>query len=366
MQISTCVPDPAFWNGKNVFLTGHTGFKGGWLALWLERLGANVTGYSLEPITEPCFFQACSIDTIGRSIIGDIRDYANLETSIKLANPEIIVHMAAQPLVLESYKTPLETFETNLIGTLNILELARKNTSIKALVNVTSDKCYQNNEVQTPYTEDDAMGGHDPYSSSKGCAELITSAYRSSFFTEGSENFSRASIASARSGNVIGGGDWSADRLIPDMFRAIDEKKSIQIRNPRATRPWQHVLEPLRGYLVLAENLVKNGSAYAEAWNFGPDTQQPASVRTVLESLVSEWGAPVDIQYEQKPANVHEANFLSLDISKASSRLNWVPVLDIRGTISMTCAWYRHFYEGTKEMCEFSLEQIKKYEDSIS
>ena len=365
MEISTCMPDPSFWSGKNVFVTGHTGFKGGWLALWLQRLGANVTGYSLEPITDPCFFQACSIDSIGTSIIGDIRDYANLETSIATAHPEIIVHMAAQPLVLESYKAPLETFETNLMGTLNILEIVRKSSYIKALVNVTSDKCYQNNEVQTPYTEDDAMGGHDPYSSSKGCSELITSAYRSSFFADRSENSAQACIASARSGNVIGGGDWSADRLIPDIFRAIDEKKSIQIRNPRATRPWQHVLEPLRGYLVLAENLVKNGSAYAQAWNFGPDTQKSASVRTVLESLVFEWGAPVDIQYERKPSHLHEANFLSLDISKASSRLNWMPVLDISGTIAMTCSWYRRFYAGSKQMREFSLEQIKSYEDSL-
>ena len=365
MQTSTCMPDDSFWRGKNVFLTGHTGFKGGWLSLWLDKLGANVTGYSLNPITEPCFFNACSIDSISQSIIGNVQDFEKLAKSVADAKPDIIIHMAAQPLVLESYKNPLETYQTNLIGTLNILEITRKNPSVKALVNVTSDKCYQNNEVQTPYNEDDPMGGYDPYSSSKGCSELITSAYRSSFFSKVGGNSDLACIASARSGNVIGGGDWSADRLIPDIFRAVSEKKSIKIRNPEATRPWQHVLEPLRGYLLLAENLMKNGSAYGEAWNFGPDNHRSESVRKVLTELVSEWGEEVDIQYEKNPSQPHEANYLSLDISKASSRLNWEPALNIKETISMTCEWYRNFYAKTTDMSSFSLEQIKNYEDLL-
>ena len=357
-------PDKNFWNGKNVFITGHSGFKGGWLSLWLSQLGANVTGYSLEPNTDPSFYNACDIGSVTNSIFGNILDYKKLESSIINAKPEIIIHMAAQALVLESYKNPLDTYKTNIIGTLNILEIIRNKSYVQAFINVTSDKCYENIEKQYSYKETDRMGGHDPYSSSKGCSELVTSAYRLSFFNENSDKSSITSIASARSGNVVGGGDWSADRLIPDFFKAVSQKKAMHIRHPSATRPWQHVLEPIRGYLILAELMFKN-EGYSEAWNFGPNNKDTSTVKNVLEELALQWNEDVDISYSKDRSKQHEANLLNLDISKTTSKLNWHPLLTIKNTIAFTCEWYRNFYLEDNNMQLYTLDQIKKYESLL-
>lgn len=353
-------PDGNFWDGKRVFITGHTGFKGGWLSLWLSSLGANVTGYSLEPNTEPSFYNECDIKSVTNSIFGNILDYKKLEASIKKSKPEIIIHMAAQALVLESYKNPLDTYKTNVIGTLNILEIIRSESYVKVFINVTSDKCYENLEKKYSYKETDRMGGHDPYSSSKGCSELVTSAYRLSFFN----NSSSTSIASARSGNVVGGGDWSADRLIPDFFKSFFQKKSLNIRHPSATRPWQHVLEPIRGYLVLAEQMFKNEN-YNEAWNFGPNNKNTISVKEVLEELSSQWDENIKIIYSKEKSLHHEANLLNLDITKTTSRLNWHPLFSLKNTIAFTSDWYRNFYLKQSDMKQFTLEQIKNYESLL-
>ena len=357
-------PDKNFWDGKNVFISGHSGFKGGWLSLWLKELGANVTGYSLEPNTKPSFYNACDIGSVTNSIFGNILDYKKLESSINKFKPEIIIHMAAQALVLESYKNPLNTYETNIIGTLNILEIIRNKSYVKVFINVTSDKCYENIEKKYSYKESDRMGGHDPYSSSKGCSELVTSAYRLSFFNKKNNSSSCTSIASARSGNVVGGGDWSADRLIPDFFRAVSQNKDMHIRHPNATRPWQHVLEPIRGYLILAELMFKN-EGYDEPWNFGPNNKDTSTVKNVLEELASQWNENVNIIYSKDKSEQHEANLLNLDITKTTSMLNWHPLLSIKNTIALTCEWYRNFYSKKSEMQLYTLEQIKKYESLL-
>ena len=357
-------PDKNFWDGKTVFISGHSGFKGGWLSLWLKELGANVSGYSLEPNTKPSFYNACDIGSVTNSIFGNILDYKKLESSINKFKPEIIIHMAAQALVLESYKNPLNTYETNIIGTLNILEIIRNKSYVKVFINVTSDKCYENIEKKYSYKESDRMGGHDPYSSSKGCSELVTSAYRLSFFNKKNNSSSCTSIASARSGNVVGGGDWSADRLIPDFFRAVSQNKDMHIRHPNATRPWQHVLEPIRGYLILAELMFKN-EGYDEPWNFGPNNKDTSTVKNVLEELASQWNENVNISYSKDKSEQHEANLLNLDITKTTSMLNWHPLLSIKNTIALTCEWYRNFYSKKSEMQLYTLEQIKKYESLL-
>jgi CDP-glucose 4,6-dehydratase len=277
--------DKQFWKNKRVFLTGHTGFKGSWLSIWLDSLGANVHGYSLKPPTDPSLFNLCSIDRFTNSTIGDIRNRDLLKATLQKAQPEIVFHLAAQPLVRESFKNPVETYETNVMGTVNLLDAVRACPSVKAVVIVTTDKCYENREWHWGYRENDPMGGYDPYSSSKGCAELVTAAYRQSFFNPKDFDNHHIAVASARAGNVIGGGDWALDRLVPDCLKAILDGRKIIVRNPHAIRPWQHVLEPLRGYLLLAQKLFENGPQFAEAWNFGPDDRDCRPVIDVVSKL---------------------------------------------------------------------------------
>ena len=351
-----------FWRNKKVFITGHTGFKGGWLSLWLNDLGANVTGFSLPPSTSPSFFDICSVDNSVKSIIGDVRDYVGLKKSIQDESPDIVFHMAAQALVLDSYKDPIETYETNLMGTVNVLNALRDLPSVKAIINITSDKCYENIEKSLGYVEEDRMGGFDPYSSSKGCAELITAAYRTSFFNPNAYSEHELGVATARSGNVIGGGDWSSNRLIPDLFKSISSNKAITIRNPCSTRPWQHVLDPLSGYLILAEKLFLEGRYFSESWNFGPNSKDVLTVKDVASKFITQWGSNIQIDSEKKSKQLHEANLLSLDCSKAETRLNWSPKINTEFAINMTCDWYKKFNDGGSDMKLLSLEQIRNYQ----
>jgi len=346
-----------FWKNKSVFITGHSGFKGGWLALWLSELGANVYGYSLKAPTDINFFNVINLKKkIKKSTIGDIRNLSSLQNSMRNANPSIIFHMAAQSLVRQSYVDPLETFSTNLIGTINVFEAARKIKSVKAIVNITTDKCYENYETNKPYSEIDRLGGLDPYSSSKACSEIATSAYRSSFL-----NKSGIKIASARAGNVIGGGDWANDRLIPDFFRSIDNNKILNIRSPKAVRPWQHVLDPLSGYLMLAEKLVNEGDNFAEAWNFGPENTGTRTVSWILKRFSKKFKKAKFKINKQK--NYHESKLLNLNISKAKSKLGWKPVWSIESAIANTIEWYEN-YKRKENMLEFSIKQIKAYQSS--
>jgi CDP-glucose 4,6-dehydratase len=355
---------PNFWRGKRVFLTGHTGFKGGWLSLWLQHLGADLTGYALEAPTIPNLFEKASIAGNMQSIIGDIRDRAKLSAAIHEALPEIVIHMAAQPLVRRSYADPVETYSTNVMGTVHLLEAVRLCQSVRAVVNVTTDKCYENREWIWPYRENDAMGGYDPYSSSKGCAELVTAAYRSSFFNADKFKLHQLALASARAGNVIGGGDWAEDRLVPDVLKAFALGESLLIRNPQAVRPWQHVLEPLRGYLTLAEHLFEHGSSYAEAYNFGPRENDAQSVEWVVGQLAHKWGG--DANWQVDGANhPHEASLLRLDVSKASHRLSWRPVLDLDSSLQWTVDWARADHEQ-QDMHAFTISQIENYQQLVS
>jgi len=348
-----------FWKGKRVFLTGHTGFKGGWTVLWLQRLGAIVKGYALEPNTTPSLFEIANIGDGIESEFGDIRDLYRLKKSLLDFSPEIVIHMAAQPLVRLSYQDPVGTYETNIMGTVNLFEAVRACASVKAVVNVTTDKCYENNEWVWGYRENEAMGGHDPYSSSKGCSELVTSAYRRSFFG----NDSKVSLASARAGNVIGGGDWSQDRLIPDALSAFDENRPVVIRNPFSTRPWQHVLEPISGYLTLAEKLYTDDESYAEAWNFGPKDQDVKSVGEVMDYLVAHWPADVswDLDGSLQP---HEAQLLKLDISKVETKLKWEPRWGLIMTLQSIIDWHQSWLNGS-DMRRVTLGQIIKYESNL-
>lgn len=348
-----------FWQGKKVFLTGHTGFKGGWLALWLSSMGAHVHGYALAPSTSPSFFVEASIKGVMAShTIADIRDANDLKNAMLAAQPEIVLHLAAQPLVRHSYVDPVETYATNVMGTVNLFEAVRSTGSVRAVVNVTTDKCYENKETLVPYTEDAPMGGYDPYSSSKGCAELVTASYRQSFLAEKS-----ISVASARAGNVIGGGDWSNDRLIPDFLNALDRNEELVIRSPYAIRPWQHVLEPLMGYLQLAEKLVLDGQAYAQAWNFGPSEKDAKSVEWVVESLVknipdAHW------RIDDSP-HPHEAHYLKLDSTKANNALNWKPKWALEIALEQIMAWHAAWH-GKADMQQFSLNQIASYQQVTS
>jgi CDP-glucose 4,6-dehydratase len=346
-----------FWHGRSVLITGHTGFKGGWLALWLSELGAKVYGYSLEAPTIPNFFNIINLkDRIQNSTIGDIRDLAELINSMKAAKPSVIFHMAAQPLVRQSYNNPVETFTTNIIGTVNVLEAARKIETVKVIVNITTDKCYENHEFDLPYRETDRLGGYDPYSSSKACAEIVTAAYRNSFFKKNG-----IKLASARAGNVIGGGDWAADRLIPDFFRSIDNNEILHVRSPQAVRPWQHVLDPLSGYLILAEKLFIQDNNFAEAWNFGPDEYGSKTVSWVLERLSQKF---INARWKiEKKNHQHEASLLKLDISKAKSKLGWVPRWSLETAIDNTAEWYKAFKEH-QPIVEFSIKQIEVYQNS--
>ena len=347
----------SFWRGRSVFITGHTGFKGGWLALWLTEMGANVYGYSLEAPTIPNFFNVINLKTkIQNSTIGDIRDLSVLKNSIQAAKPSVIFHMAAQPLVRQSYNDPIKTYTTNLIGTINVFEAARKTENVEAIVNITTDKCYENQECDRPYHETDRLGGYDPYSSSKACSEIATSTYRNSFLSA-----IGIKLASARAGNVIGGGDWATDRLIPDFFRSIDNNKILSVRSPKAARPWQHVFDPLSGYLILAEKLVTNGNNFAEAWNFGPEQSGAKTVSWVLERLSKKFA---NARWEiENIKQLHEASLLKLDISKAKSKLGWAPRWSLETAIDNTIKWYQAFKEN-ENMIEFSIKQIKAYQSS--
>ena len=345
----------SFWKNKKVFLTGHTGFKGTWLSLWLQSIGAIVKGYSLEPNTTPNLFTEAYVGNDMESEIGDIRDLNQISKSMLDFNPDVLIHMAAQPLVRYSYKNPIETYSTNVMGTVNVLESARKCSNLKSIVSITTDKCYENTGIKTGYKEYDPMGGHDPYSSSKGCAELVTSAYRRSFFS----SKHTASLASARAGNVIGGGDWANDRLIPDILRAFEKSEPVIIRNPLSTRPWQHVLEPLSGYLVLAQELFLNGDEFAEGWNFGPKYEGCKPVSWILDRMVDNWGSGASWKLDKKN-NPHEADFLKLDCSKAANRLKWQPKWELGETLKMIVDWHQLYIDGSdiKKQC---LREINNY-----
>ena len=330
----------SFWEGRRVFLTGHTGFKGSWLSLWLARLGAQVRGFALAPDTDPSLFVAAGVEHAVESLIGDIRDPAAVRDALTGFRPDIVLHLAAQPLVRRSYREPVETFATNVMGTLHVLEAARACDSARVVVNVTTDKCYANREWVWGYREDEPMGGHDPYSASKGCAELATAAWRASFFApEG-----RCAVATARAGNVIGGGDWSPDRLIPDLLRAMAAGEPAIVRNPHATRPWQHVLEPLGGYLLLAERLWEEPSL-AQAWNFGPRDEDARPVGWIADRIVDRWGNGASWRVEGD-GGPHEANALKLDISKARAQLGWAPRWELETTLSRIAGWHKAWAGG--------------------
>lgn len=345
--------DTKFWQGKRVYLTGHTGFKGSWLALWLADMGAIVKGYALLPPTNPSLFEQAKIDELIESEIGDIRDLEKITASMQKFNPDILIHLAAQPLVRLSYKEPIETYETNVMGTVKVLEAAKGCKNLKAIINVTTDKCYENKEWVWGYREDEPMGGYDPYSSSKGCAELVTSAYRRSFMQE-----LGIGLATARAGNVIGGGDWAEDRLIPDILKAFENNQPVVIRNPASTRPWQHVLEPLSGYLVLAQHLYQTPQAYAEGWNFGPNDEDAKPVDWILNQMVANWpGARWDLDKRNHP---HEAGFLKLDISKAKSKLHWYPKWRLDETLLRIINWHQAWLSG-EDMQTHCLKEISDY-----
>ena len=352
---------PEFWRGKRVFLTGHTGFKGSWMSLWLQSLGARVTGYALKPTTNPNLFDVANVAGGMRSVIGDVRDLQYLQKTMHETMPEIVIHMAAQPLVRYSYINPVETYSTNVMGSVHLLEAVRNIQGVKAVIIVTSDKCYKNREWLWGYREDETMGGYDPYSSSKGCAELVTAAYRSSFFNPKSYQEHGVAVASVRAGNVIGGGDWAEDRLIPDFIRAIVAGKRLAIRSPNAIRPWQHVLEPLSGYLLLAEKLYTDGNLFSEAWNFGPDDNDAKSVEWIVNHLVSHWGDGANFSIDTSAASLHEAHFLKLDCSKAKMQLGWKPQWNVDETIERICAWHKAHLSG-QNMKDYVLDEIKQYQ----
>lgn len=356
--------NPAFWQGKRVFLTGHTGFKGSWMSLWLQHLGADLTGFALTPPTQPSLFEEAHVADGMRSIIGDIRDFDKLQEAMRLAQPEIVIHMAAQPLVRYSYQHPVETYAVNVMGTVHLLEAIRHTPSVKAVVNITTDKCYENKEWAWGYRENEPMGGYDPYSNSKGCAELVSSAYRSSFFNPKHYQEHGVALATVRAGNVIGGGDWAQDRLIPDILQAFERQQTVQIRHPHAIRPWQHVLEPLRGYLMLAEKLYARGIEFAEGWNFGPNDEDAKPVAWIVENLAKLWGdgATWAIDTGNHP---HEAHYLKLDISKARNRLNWHPHLRLPDALKLIVDWAQAKQQG-RHLREFTLQQILAYQSFSS
>ncbi len=357
MYSKPCGSAASFWKGKSVFLTGHTGFKGGWLSLWLQTLGARVTGYALAPPSEPNLFQLAGIDRLVFSVIGDIRDGERLGRTLTAAEPEIVIHMAAQPLVRESYQLPVETYATNVMGTVNLLEAVRHCPSVRVVVNVTTDKCYDNRDPDHAFGEDEPLGGYDPYSNSKACSELVTAAWRSSYFNPAEYDRHKVAVATARAGNVIGGGDWARDRLIPDCISALTANRPIRIRNPQAVRPWQHVLEPLSGYMLLARRLYEQGCEYAEGWNFGPDAGDCWPVERVVRRLCEKWGE--DSRFDiDKGSHPHEAGCLRLDITKAKTRLGWQPRWGIEQALNATIDWVQGYRSGNDaaEICRAQIE----------
>lgn len=347
--------NPSFWHGKRVLLTGHTGFKGSWLSLWLQAMGSELRGISLAPPTTPALFDVAKIAEGMDHQTADIRDFDKVNKLFAEFKPEIVIHMAAQPLVRLSYQQPIETYATNVMGTVHVLEAARHAGSVKAIVNITTDKCYENKEWLWGYREDEPMGGHDPYSNSKGCAELVSSAYRKSFL-----NQAGIAMATARAGNVIGGGDWALDRLVPDVLRALEQNQPALIRNPHATRPWQHVLEPLSGYLLLAEHLYNDGLTYAEGWNFGPNEDDAKPVQWIVNKLCEAWanGAKWELQPGDHP---HEANYLKLDISKAKQKLHWHPHWPLQTALHHITTWHQAWLAG-ENMRNYCLQQISQYQ----
>jgi len=352
-----------FWRNKSVFITGHTGFKGSWLIIWLEHLGAKITGFALEPDKSNTIYTNGLILNCCKSIIGDVRDLKKLRNSMEEAQPEIVIHMAAQALVKKSYVDPIETYTTNIMGVVNIMEASREIESVKVILNVTTDKCYENNGEIWGFRENEPMGGYDPYSSSKACSEIITASYRKSFFSNKGNSKYQISVATARAGNVIGGGDNATDRLIPDIIKSFKNNQIALIRNPKAIRPWQHVLEPLRGYLMLVEKIYADGQNYAEAWNFGPQVNDEKNVEWIVNEITKLWGGNAKwIQDDIKHA--HEAQNLRLDISKANQLLKWKPVLNINESLNMVVEWYKKEEKGQnpKNIC---LKQIIKYEETI-
>lgn len=343
--------------GRRIFVTGHTGFKGSWLTYWLLALGAEVTGYALEPPTDPNLFEALGLADRMAHQVADVRDLVRLREVMTAARPEIVLHLAAQPLVRLSYEEPVATFGTNVMGTVNILESVRATPSVRAVVNVTSDKCYENREWEFAYRENDPMGGFDPYSASKGCSELVTAAYRQSFF--GAQ--SPVAVATARAGNVIGGGDWAPDRIVPDCVRALAGGQSIVVRNADAVRPWQHVLESLSGYLWLAGRMLQDGHTFDGAWNFGPAPDGKLTVRDVVDAVVAEWGEGSWNGPEPGGKGPHEARFLKLDCSKAADELDWRPTLDANSALRSTVRWYRAFCRGDAGAENLTAECLAEY-----
>ena len=352
------------FNNRKVLVTGHTGFKGSWLCLLLTQLGAQVYGYALEPPTEPSLFKEANIDELVNSQIGDIRDLNQLQTYIQKIEPEVIIHMAAQPLVRDSYKIPVETYSTNVMGTVNLLESCRNVSSVRAVVIVTTDKCYENREWHWGYREDEAMGGYDPYSNSKGCSELVTSSYRNSFFNPNEYDTHKVAVATARAGNVIGGGDWANDRLITDFIKAISKGEKLKIRSPFSIRPWQHVLEPLNGYLTLAAKLYTEGPEYGQAWNFGPEDNDAQNVEWITKKICELWddGAHYEIDTNPQP---HEANYLKLDCSKAKAELDWLPNWNIQQTLESIVEWNKSFI-NKENIREVSIKQIIEFFRTLS
>jgi CDP-glucose 4,6-dehydratase len=351
--------DPAFWRGRRVMVTGHTGFKGSWLCLWLQFMGAQVCGFALKPPTQPNLFDEAGVADGMRNVTGDVRDEEQVRNAMAAFQPEIVIHMAAQPLVRLSYEQPVLTYATNVMGTVHVLEAARQCSSVRAIVNVTTDKCYENREWAWGYREDEPMGGYDPYSNSKGCSELVTSAYRRSFLGQ-----QGIALASARAGNVIGGGDWAKDRLVPDILRSFEAREPVMIRNPNATRPWQHVLEPLCGYLVLAQHLYSGrGQEHAEGWNFGPNDDDARPVQWIVECMVKAWGEGARWQRDglQHP---HEAGYLKLDISKARARLGWRPIWPLAQALGSIVTWHRGWLQG-RGARDLALADIERYTTAL-
>lgn len=357
--VESVVNAPEFWDGRRVFLTGHTGFKGGWLSLWLQDMGAQIIGFSLEPPTDPSLFELAAVADGMESITGDIRDGARLMHAMRMAEPEVVFHLAAQPLVRYSYAEPVETYSTNVMGTVHLLEAVRVTPSVRVVVIVTSDKCYENREWVWGYRENEPMGGYDPYSNSKGCAELVVSAYRNSYFNLERYSEHGVALASARAGNVIGGGDWAEDRLVPDILRACVAGESVYIRNPHAIRPWQHVLEPLSGYLVLAERLWEQGAKFCGGWNFGPAERDARPVSWIVDNVMRRWGDGASWRLEggDRP---YEAHYLKLDCSKARSELGWQPRWSLDQALDSTIAWHKAYLAGD-DLRAVCIDQIQAY-----
>lgn len=355
--------NPAFWAGKRVLLTGHTGFKGSWMSLWLQSLGTQLVGYALLPSTQPNLFEIAQIGQGMTSVMGDVRNLSALQTVLSEHRPEIVIHMAAQALVRQSYRNPVDTYSVNVMGTVHLLEAVRQTGGVKAVLNITTDKCYENHEWVWGYRENEPMGGYDPYSNSKGCSELVSSAYRSSFFNANDYSQHGVALATARAGNVIGGGDWATDRLLPDILAAFEQGRPATIRNPNAVRPWQHVLEPLRGYLTLAERLYAHGPEFAEGWNFGPNDEDAKPVGWIAQQMASLWGQNAQWQTDSGE-HPHEANFLKLDMSKARSRLNWHPTLRLPDALKLIVDWSKQRRAGA-DMRALTLAQIHRYQQSM-